>query len=193
MRLVTCRDRDRSIKPGVLLSEEIVDIGPGQLHTMKSLIEEGPDALGRLRNFLGQRRVVFRWLRWNCWLRSKIHRAFSVLAWRITVTQTETHREIPKVPTIFLKLTSALNGPRSAVVPPGEAARSSPITKPNSRLSSGRAVRTLPPTHVGGACLRLHDHERCKCARRANGYESVVPEKEFRYVRTPWAGDRHEG
>jgi 2-keto-4-pentenoate hydratase/2-oxohepta-3-ene-1,7-dioic acid hydratase in catechol pathway len=51
MRLVTYRDRGRSIKPGVLLGEEIVDISD-QVADVRSLIEEGPDALGRLRTFL---------------------------------------------------------------------------------------------------------------------------------------------
>jgi hypothetical protein len=51
MRLVTYRDRDRTIKPGVLLGEEIIDISD-QAADVRSLIEEGPDALGKLRNFL---------------------------------------------------------------------------------------------------------------------------------------------
>ena len=51
MRLVTYRHRDRSIKPGVLQGEEIIDIS-GQVANIRSLIEEGPDALGRLRNLL---------------------------------------------------------------------------------------------------------------------------------------------
>ena len=46
MRLVTYRDRDRRIKPGVLQGEEIVDISD-QVADISSLIEEGPDALGR--------------------------------------------------------------------------------------------------------------------------------------------------
>jgi hypothetical protein len=51
MRLVTYRDRDRNIKPGVLLGEEIVDISD-QVANIRSLIEEGPHALGGLRTFL---------------------------------------------------------------------------------------------------------------------------------------------
>jgi len=51
MRLVTYRDRDRSIKPGVLLGEEIVDISD-HVADVRSLIEQGPDALGGLRTFL---------------------------------------------------------------------------------------------------------------------------------------------
>jgi hypothetical protein len=51
MRLVTYRDRDRSIKPGVLLGEEVIDISD-QVADVRNLIEEGPDALGKLRNFL---------------------------------------------------------------------------------------------------------------------------------------------
>ena len=51
MRLVTYKDRDRKVKPGVLLDEEIVDISD-RVANIGSVIEEGPDALGRLRNFL---------------------------------------------------------------------------------------------------------------------------------------------
>jgi hypothetical protein len=51
MRLITYGDRDRSIKPGVLLGEEIVDISD-RVADIRSLIEEGPDALGGLRTFL---------------------------------------------------------------------------------------------------------------------------------------------
>ena len=60
MRLVTYRDRDRSIKPGVLLGEEVVDISD-QVADVRSLIEEGPDALGKLLNVLKgkTRRVPF--------------------------------------------------------------------------------------------------------------------------------------
>ena len=53
MRLVTYRDPDRSINPGVLLDEEIVNISD-QVANIRSLIEKGPDAPGRLRTFARQ-------------------------------------------------------------------------------------------------------------------------------------------
>jgi 2-keto-4-pentenoate hydratase/2-oxohepta-3-ene-1,7-dioic acid hydratase in catechol pathway len=117
MRLVTYRDRDRSTKPGVSLGEEIDDISD-QVADIRSLIEAGPDALGRLRTFLqgGTRRIPLARVELLAPLQNP-PRIFCVgLAYRDHAI--ETHQEIPKVPTIFLKLTSALNGPRSAVVLP---------------------------------------------------------------------------
>jgi 2-keto-4-pentenoate hydratase/2-oxohepta-3-ene-1,7-dioic acid hydratase in catechol pathway len=117
MRLVTYRDRDRSIKPGVLLNEEIVDISD-QVANIRSLIEGGPDALGRLRKFLQGRthRIPLARVELLAPLQNP-PRVFCVgLAYRDHAI--ETHQEIPKVPTIFLKLTSALTGPRSTVVLP---------------------------------------------------------------------------
>lgn len=117
MRLVTYRDRDRSIKPGVLLGEEIVDIS-GQVDSIKSLIEGGPDALARLRNSLQGKthRIPLAEVELRAPLQNPPRIFCLGLAYRDHAI--ETHQEIPKVPTIFLKLTSALNGPRSAVVLP---------------------------------------------------------------------------
>lgn len=117
MRLVTYKDRDRSIKPGVLLGEEIVDIS-GQVDSIKSLIEGGPDALARLRNSLQGKthRIPLAEVELRAPLQNPPRIFCLGLAYRDHAI--ETHQEIPKVPTIFLKLTSALNGPRSAVVLP---------------------------------------------------------------------------
>jgi 2-keto-4-pentenoate hydratase/2-oxohepta-3-ene-1,7-dioic acid hydratase in catechol pathway len=117
VRLVTYRDPDRSIKPGVLLDEEIVDIAD-QVADIRSLIEHGPDALGRLRNFLQGKthRIPLAALELLAPLPNPPRIFCLGLAYRDHAI--ETHQEIPKVPTIFLKLTSALTGPRSAVVLP---------------------------------------------------------------------------
>jgi len=117
MRLVTYRDRDRSIKPGVLLGEEIVDISD-QVVDVRSLIEEGPDALSGLRTFLQgkTRRIPLAAVELLAPLQNPPRIFCLGLAYRDHAI--ETHQEIPKVPTIFLKLTSALNGPRSTVVLP---------------------------------------------------------------------------
>ncbi len=117
MRLVTYKDRDRSIKPGVLLGEEIIDISD-QVANIRSLIEEGPDALGRLRNFLQSKtpRIPLARVELLAPLQNPPRIFLLGLAYRDHAI--ETHQQIPKVPTIFLKLTSALNGPRSAVVLP---------------------------------------------------------------------------
>src|SRR5580692_2976457 len=117
MRLVTYRDRDRSIKPGVLLDEEIVEIS-SQVASIRSLIEEGPDALGWLRKFLQGRthRSPLAAVELLAPLQNPPRIFCLGLAYRDHAI--ETHQEIPKAPTIFLKLTSALTGPRSAVVLP---------------------------------------------------------------------------
>jgi 2-keto-4-pentenoate hydratase/2-oxohepta-3-ene-1,7-dioic acid hydratase in catechol pathway len=117
MRLVTYRDRDRSIKPGVLLDDEIVDISD-QAANIKSVIEEGPDALVRLRNFLQgkTRRIPLAAVELLAPLQNPPRIFCLGLAYRDHAI--ETHQEIPRVPTIFLKLTSALTGPRSVVVLP---------------------------------------------------------------------------
>jgi 2-keto-4-pentenoate hydratase/2-oxohepta-3-ene-1,7-dioic acid hydratase in catechol pathway len=115
MRLVTCRDWDRSIKPGVLLDEEIVDISD-QVADVRSLIEEGPEALGGLRSFLQGKtsRILLATAELLAPLQNPPRIFCLGLAYRDHAI--ETHQEIPKVPTNFLKLTSALNGPRSTVV-----------------------------------------------------------------------------
>jgi 2-keto-4-pentenoate hydratase/2-oxohepta-3-ene-1,7-dioic acid hydratase in catechol pathway len=117
VRLVTYKDRDRSIKPGVLLGEEIVDIS-GEVDSIKSLIEGGPDALARLRNSLQGKthHIPLAGVELLAPLQNPPRIFCLGLAYRDHAI--ETHQEIPKVPTIFLKLTSALNGPRSAVVLP---------------------------------------------------------------------------
>ena len=74
MRLVTYRDRDRNIKAGALIDEEIVDIS----------------------DQVATRHVAFRLLWWNCWLRSKTHRASSALDWHIAITRLKLIRRSPK-------------------------------------------------------------------------------------------------
>lgn len=117
MRLVTYRGRDRSIRPGVLQGEEIVDISD-QVANIRSLIEEGPEALDKLQNFLQgkTRRIALAAVELLAPLQNPPRIFCLGLAYRDHAI--ETHQELPKVPTIFLKLTSALTGPRSAVVLP---------------------------------------------------------------------------
>ncbi len=112
MRLVTYRDQDQNIIPGVLLDEEIVDFSE-QVASIRNLIEQGPDALSRLRNFLQGKtlRIPLASVELLAPLQDP-PRIFCVgLGYRDHAI--ETHQEIPTVPTIFLKLRSALTGPRS--------------------------------------------------------------------------------
>jgi 2-keto-4-pentenoate hydratase/2-oxohepta-3-ene-1,7-dioic acid hydratase in catechol pathway len=101
----------------VLQGEEIVDISD-QVANIRSLIEEGPEALDKLRNFLQgkTRRIALAAVELLAPLPNPPRIFCLGLAYRDHAI--ETHQELPKVPTIFLKLTSALTGPRSAVVLP---------------------------------------------------------------------------
>ena len=85
MKLVTYRDRDRSTKPGVLLGEEIVDISD-QVADVRSLIEEGPDALRGLRTFLQGKTRRIPLAAVELLPRSKTRRASSALDWHIAIT-----------------------------------------------------------------------------------------------------------
>jgi 2-keto-4-pentenoate hydratase/2-oxohepta-3-ene-1,7-dioic acid hydratase in catechol pathway len=117
MRLVTYSDRDRVTTPGVLIREDIVDISD-QVTDIRSLIEEGPAALGRVRKVVYSRtdRIPLAQVELLAPLQDPPRIYCVGLAYRDHAI--ETHQEIPKVPTIFLKLTSSLIGPRSAVVLP---------------------------------------------------------------------------
>jgi 2-keto-4-pentenoate hydratase/2-oxohepta-3-ene-1,7-dioic acid hydratase in catechol pathway len=120
VRLVTFTASDQQIRPGALLGDRVVDLS-GQVGSILDLIEGGPEFQQSVHETLGSL--------------SKTHSQFSLaqvtllapilnpqrifclgLAYRDHAI--ETHQAIPKVPTIFLKLTSALNGPYSTVVLP---------------------------------------------------------------------------
>jgi 2-keto-4-pentenoate hydratase/2-oxohepta-3-ene-1,7-dioic acid hydratase in catechol pathway len=120
VRLVTFTESDEKPRPGALQGDRVVDLSD-QVGSVRNLIEGGPELQQSVQEFLG--------------LLGKTHSQFSIaqvtllapilnpprifclgLAYRDHAI--ETHQAIPKVPTIFLKLTSALNGPHSAVVLP---------------------------------------------------------------------------
>jgi 2-keto-4-pentenoate hydratase/2-oxohepta-3-ene-1,7-dioic acid hydratase in catechol pathway len=141
MRLITYRDRDHNIRPGVLLGEEIVDISD-HVTSVRRLIELGPDALGPLGTFLQRKtgRIPLARVELLAPLQDP-PRIFCVgLAYRDHAI--ETHQEIPKVPTIFLKLTSASTDRAQRLS--CRSSLSSPITKRNSPSLSERAARTFP-------------------------------------------------
>lgn len=93
----------------MLLDEEIVDISD-QVPNIRSVIEEGPDALVRLRNFLQGKtqRIPLAAVELLAPLQDPPRIFCLGLAYRDHAI--EAHQEIPSVPTIFLKLQSALTG-----------------------------------------------------------------------------------
>jgi hypothetical protein len=67
VKLVTCRDRDGHIYPGVLLGEEIIDISD-EVVSIGELIEAGPELLPFVRDSLPVAQftgigLLHRWLR----------------------------------------------------------------------------------------------------------------------------------
>src|SRR5271170_2740519 len=188
MRLVTYKDRDRSIKPGVLQGEEVVDISD-QVADARSLIEAGPDALDNLRTFLKGRtaRIPLAAVELLAPLQNP-PRIFCVgLAYRDHAI--ETHQEIPKVPTIFLKLTSALNGPRSAVVLPKLTEQ--PDYEAEFAFVIGKGGKSIPAAaweeHVFGYTI-MNDVSALD-VQMATSQWSLG--KSFDSFAPPWARDRH--
>src|SRR5271170_1856079 len=117
MKLVTFAESDDRPRPGALLGDQVVDLSD-QVGSIRELIEGGPERLLSVQDYLGKARSQI--LLAQVTLLAPIMnppRIFCLgLAYRDHAI--ETHQAIPKVPTIFLKLTSALNGPHSMVVLP---------------------------------------------------------------------------
>jgi 2-keto-4-pentenoate hydratase/2-oxohepta-3-ene-1,7-dioic acid hydratase in catechol pathway len=117
VRLVTFTESDQQPRPGALQGDRVVDLSD-QIGSIQELIDGGPelllsvhDALGKAHSQVPLTQVTL--------LAPILNppRIFCLgLAYRDHAV--ETHQAIPKVPTIFLKLTSALNGPHSTVVLP---------------------------------------------------------------------------
>ena len=117
MRLVTFKGPDGNPRPGALLEDQVVDISD-QVRSIRELIDAGPELLLSIREALGKKRghTPLSQVTLLAPILSPPRIFCLGLAYRDHAI--ETHQEIPKVPTIFLKLTSALNGPHSTVVIP---------------------------------------------------------------------------
>ncbi len=144
MRLVTFTESDQKPRPGALQGDRVVDLSD-QIGSIQELIDGGPefllsvqDALDKAHSQVSLTQVTL--------LAPILNppRIFCLgLAYRDHAI--ETHQPIPKVPTIFLKLTSALNGPHSTVVLPKLTQQ--PDYEAEFALSSARAGKTFLRIH----------------------------------------------
>ena len=117
MRLVTFTESDQRPKPGALLGDKVVDLSE-RFRNIRDLIERGPEFLQAVNSSLNSvlRQISLDQVTLNAPILNP-RRIFCLgLGYRDHAI--ETHQTIPKVPTIFLKLTSSLNGPYSPVVLP---------------------------------------------------------------------------
>jgi 2-keto-4-pentenoate hydratase/2-oxohepta-3-ene-1,7-dioic acid hydratase in catechol pathway len=117
VRLVTFTESDQKPRPGALQGDRVVDLSD-QIGSIQELIDGGPELLLSVHDALDKAHSQFS-LTQITLLAPILNppRIFCLgLAYRDHAV--ETHQAIPKVPTIFLKLTSALNGPHSTVVLP---------------------------------------------------------------------------
>jgi 2-keto-4-pentenoate hydratase/2-oxohepta-3-ene-1,7-dioic acid hydratase in catechol pathway len=117
LKLITFAESDGRPRPGALLGDHVVDLSV-RAGSIRELIEGGPELLLSVQAYLGKARS--RVLLTQVTLLAPIlnpprifglghaHRNHAI----------ETPHAIPRVPTIFLKLTSALKEPHSTVVLP---------------------------------------------------------------------------
>ena len=117
MRLVTFTESDQRPKPGVLVGDKVVDLSE-QFGSIRDLIEGGPEFLQVVNDSLksAPRHISLGQVTLQAPILNPPRIFCLGLAYRDHAI--ETRQAIPKVPTIFQKLTSALNGPYSAVVLP---------------------------------------------------------------------------
>ena len=117
MRLVTFTESDQRPKPGVLVGDKVVDLSE-QFGSIRDLIEGGPEFLQVVNDSLksAPRHISLGQVTLQAPILNPPRIFCLGLAYRDHAI--ETRQAIPKVPTIFQKLTSALNGPYSAEVLP---------------------------------------------------------------------------
>lgn len=144
MRLVTFRESDRIPRPGALQEDQVVDLSD-EVRNIRALIDGGPELLLSIRKALGRRRGHIP-LAQVTLLPPILNppRIFCLgLAYRDHAI--ETHQAIPKVPTIFLKLTSALNGPYSTVILP--KLTQEPDYEAEFAVVIGKGGKSIPAGH----------------------------------------------
>jgi 2-keto-4-pentenoate hydratase/2-oxohepta-3-ene-1,7-dioic acid hydratase in catechol pathway len=117
VKRVTFTESDGRPRPGVLLGDQVVDLSD-QAGSIRELIERRPELLLSVQDYLSKAHSQV--LLTQVILLAPILNPLRIfglgLAYRDRAI--ETHQAIPKLPTIFLKLTSALKGPHTTVVLP---------------------------------------------------------------------------
>jgi 2-keto-4-pentenoate hydratase/2-oxohepta-3-ene-1,7-dioic acid hydratase in catechol pathway len=117
VRLVTFKGADGNPRPGALQGDHVMDLSD-QVRNIRELIEGGPEFLLSIREALDKRRRQIPLDQVNLLAPILNPPRIFCLGPAYRDHAIETHQAIPTVPTIFLKLTSALNGPHSPVVVP---------------------------------------------------------------------------
>lgn len=113
MKLVTFRSAEGEARPGLLLEDSILDLAPLGFRDALDAVAKGPEALRKAAEAAGHERIALDQVRLLAPL-AQPPRIFCVgLNYRDHAV--ESKMEIPKVPTIFLKLASAVVGPGDAV------------------------------------------------------------------------------
>ena len=182
MRLVTFTKSDQKPRPGALQGNRVVDLSD-QIGSIQELIDGGPELLLSVHDALGKAHSQVS-LTQGTLLAPILNppRIFCHgLAYRDHAI--ETHQAMPKVPTIFLKLTSALNGPHSTVVLPKLA------QQPDYEAEFAFVHRQGRKRHF---CDRWQEHifdytiMNDVSARHSNVHFSMVIGEELRHLCAPW-------
>lgn len=113
MKLVTFRSAEGEARPGLVLDDSILDLAPLGFRDALDAVAKGPEALRKAAAAAGHERIALDQVRLLAPI-AQPPRIFCVgLNYRDHAV--ESKMEIPKVPTIFLKLASAVVGPGDAV------------------------------------------------------------------------------
>ena len=93
----------------------------------------------------------------------------------------ESKMEIPKVPTIFNKFTTAIIGPGDAIVLPKNSSK--PDYEAEFAVVIGKGGRHIPAESLARSRLRLYDPQRRQRARLPDGDHPVADGQDVRHLR----------
>ena len=143
MRFVTFRHHE-SAEPGALLGDHVVSLKTLGFNSLLQLIEEGDDALQRVRTWLGQPPAGQLIPLAQVKLLAPLPRPPKIICVGLNYRDhaIESKAEIPKVPTIFSKYTTAVIGPYDEIVLPKHSAE--PDYEAEFAFVIGKGGRYIP-------------------------------------------------